>query len=101
MVVSAAGICTSFAITAGSSGMTVPYAVEDAGASVLTDSGEGEASWVARISAVGELTGGGTLVVVSSGGGAQLARIEFAAIKLPVTDVISLSASRRDNRPSV
>jgi hypothetical protein len=41
------------------------------------------------------------LVAVSSGGGAQLARMEFAAIKLPVTDAINLSASRRDNRPSV
>src|SRR5688500_16242685 len=98
MFVSAAGISTSVATIAGSSGMTVPEAAGP-GASVAAESGVGVSEvggWVA-----GGSVGGMAMVSVASGGGAQLARMEFAAIRLPVTDAISFKASRRDNLPSV
>src|SRR5215216_3476314 len=98
-LVSGAGIWISFAITAESSGITVP---ETAGGvdSVETDSAVGE-GWIDSVgTVVGESVGEVELVAVDSGGEAHPAKMELAAIKLPVTEAISLSASRRDNLPS-
>src|SRR5215213_6171047 len=97
--VSAAGICTALAITAGSSGITVPYATAGDAAFVGMDSAVGESDAMGCVVAVS--VGGATFVSVDSRGGAQPARQELAAIRLPVTDAISFNASRRDSLPSV
>ena len=85
-------------MTAGSSGMTVPYSGAGEDGSVAADSAVGGSE--ARGASVGESVGDVTLVSIDSGRGAQAANIEFAAIKLPVTDTINFKASRRDNLPS-
>ena len=88
-------------MTAGSSGMTVPYATgaDAAGASVEVDSAVGEPVSAGAI--VGVSAGSVPAAAGSSVCGAQAARIELAAIKLPVTEAISFSASRLDILPSV
>jgi len=85
-------------MTAGSSGITVPYAGAGEDESVAADSALGESDAIGA--SIGESVGDVTLVSIDSGGGAQAANMEFAAIKLPVTDAINFKASRRDNLPS-
>src|SRR5262245_2743126 len=103
MFASPAGIWTVPAVIAGSSGITVPYAAVAAeGESVGTDSAVGESDAVGKAVGVpvAASTSVGAPVAADSGGTAQDARIEFAAIRLPVTDAISFKASRRESRPS-
>ena len=80
--------------------MTVPYVAAGEPASVEMGSAVGEASRGSIGSAVEAFAGETELVPVASGGGAQLANMELAAIKLPVTDAISFNASRRESLPS-
>jgi len=80
--------------------MTVPYAAVDEGASVETDSAVGDA-WRASVGwIVGEIAGEAALGCVDSDDGTHPAKMELAAIKLPVTEAISFKASWRDNLPS-
>src|SRR5688572_27189260 len=104
MFASEAGICTSLAMTAGSSGMTVPYSpgvVASVAADWAVCASVGDAAdWVVGSAVGGESVGVVSLVAVDSGGGVQLARMVLAASRLPVTEAINFNASRRDNLPS-
>ena len=71
-----------------------------AAGSVDSDAVVGE-GWIDCVGAVvGESIGAVAFVAVDSDGGVHPAKMELAAIKLPVTEAINLSASRRDNLPS-
>jgi len=74
--------------------------VEGEAASVEADATIGEAWGDSVGSAEGEFVGEAETVSVDSDGGIHPANMELAAIKLPVTEVISFNASRRDNLPS-